>query len=127
MFKIRWIHCLMALCALLATTATLLAQPRKISGAELSARLVSQTRPVYPPEAKAKGIEGTVRLNVTVNTKGEVTNVEVLSGPELLREATVEAVRQWRYQPYEYEVIGTVHANFVLSHKDKPAKPKSDV
>jgi TonB family protein len=127
MFKVRWTHYLTALCALLATTGTLLAQPRKTSGAELSARLVSQVRPVYPPEAKAKGIQGLVRLDVTVSTKGEVTNVEVLSGPELLREASVEAVRQWRYQPSEYEVIGTVHVNFVLADKDKPAKPKSNV
>jgi TonB family protein len=127
MFKVRWTHYLTALCALLATTGTLLAQPRRKGGNELSTRLVSQVRPVYPPEAKAKGIQGSVNLDITVNTKGEVTNVEVLSGPELLREASVEAVRQWRYQPFEYEVIGTVHINFVLSHKDEPAKPKSNV
>jgi TonB family protein len=124
MFKVRWSLCLMVLCAFLATIATLLAQPRKTSGAELSARVVSQPRPVYPPEAKAKGIEGSVYLDVTVNTKGEVTNVEVLSGPELLTEAAVQAVRQWRYQPFEYEVVGTVHVNFVLARKDKPAAPK---
>ena len=103
----------------------MLAQPRKVSGAELSARVVSQPRPVYPPEAKAKGIEGSVYLDITVNTQGEVTEVKVVSGQELLAEAAVQAVRQWRYQPYEHEVVGTVHVNFVLA-KNKPAAPKKE-
>jgi TonB family protein len=56
--------------------------------------------PVYPPEAKAAGIEGTVAVFVQVNRSGEVDWVRVIGGPEPLRQAAADAVQYWRYRPY---------------------------
>lgn len=86
-------------------------------------QLVHMVNPAYPPEAKKKGIEGLVRIDLTVNTKGEVTKATVVSGPEELREAAVTAVRQWRYKPLDADFIVTVDVNYKLGKK--PDTPKS--
>jgi TonB family protein len=53
--------------------------------------------PTYPVEAAREGIQGTVKLDVTVNTDGTVRSIRVLSGPGVLSSAAVLAVRDWRY------------------------------
>jgi hypothetical protein len=50
-----------------------LGTPMKISIKEADDNLQVKTlKPDYPPEAKAKGIEGTVRLRVVINERGNV-------------------------------------------------------
>ncbi|HEX4003585.1 MAG TPA: TonB family protein [Candidatus Acidoferrales bacterium] len=61
--------------------------------------LIYHVSPVYPEIAKDQGIDGTVRLEVTIGTNGLVRSVIALSGPGLLIEAARGAVRQWRYTP----------------------------
>ena len=56
------------------------------------------------------------------NTKGEVTKATVVSGPEELREATVIAVRQWRYKPLDTDFIVTVDVNYKLPAKKEAPK-----
>jgi TonB family protein len=60
-------------------------------------QLISSYSPAYPIEAAREGIEGTVKLEVTVGTDGTVRSVHVLSGPAMLSSAAVSAVRDWRY------------------------------
>jgi protein TonB len=55
--------------------------------------------PVYPREARAKGLEGQVTLKVAVSEAGKVGEVTVLSGEEPFVSAAVDAVRRWRYAP----------------------------
>ncbi|MGH9449338.1 MAG: M56 family metallopeptidase, partial [Terriglobia bacterium] len=40
--------------------------------------------PHYPPQAKKAGIQGTVRLEVLISKKGDVTEVRLISGPSAL-------------------------------------------
>lgn len=62
--------------------------------------LVKRVDPVYPPEAVNKEIEGTVIMEVVVDTKGNVTGVRVTGGAhKILNDAAVQAVKQWKYQP----------------------------
>ena len=77
-------------------------QPELVSvSPEVAARQVSRrTSVVYPPEAKAAGIEGTVVLKARINKLGVVASLQVVSGPEVLRQAAVDAVRSWVYRPY---------------------------
>ena len=51
----------------------------------------------YPPEAKAKGIQGTVVLEVDIDENGNVSDARVLSGPQELRKAALTSVLQWHY------------------------------
>jgi TonB family protein len=62
-------------------------------------RKIFDVKPVYPSEAKEKGIEGTVVLEATMDAAGTVTDVRALKGDELLVPAAIDAVRQWRFEP----------------------------
>lgn len=55
--------------------------------------------PVYPPEAKAAGIEGVVIAEIVVNEQGSVTEAKVVRSIPLLDEAALAAVRTWQYEP----------------------------
>ncbi len=61
--------------------------------------LIHVAQPVYPEQAKAAGISGTVSLHALISEDGSVQQVEFVSGPDTLRQAAVDAVKQWRYQP----------------------------
>jgi protein TonB len=85
-------------------------------------KLVRMVRPQYPPEAKQAGIQGTVLLHVKVATDGTVKEIVVKEGEPKLVEATVEAVRQWEYEPVHVdgkaiEASTDVTVNFKLSEK----------
>jgi len=66
----------------------------------------SKPEPVYKKEieytasARAEGIEGKLKLRLTIGADGQVVNVEVLSAvaPEL-DAAAVAAVKLWRFKP----------------------------
>jgi protein TonB len=66
----------------------------------MAANLIKETPPEYPANAKAARIQGTVVLQATISKNGSVQNLKVLSGPQILRNAALEAVRSWRYKPY---------------------------
>jgi TonB family protein len=55
--------------------------------------------PEYPERAIHQKVEGDVVVEMTLNNGGEVADAHVLSGPEALRKATLEAVLQWHYAP----------------------------
>jgi TonB family protein len=65
----------------------------------LAGRLRKRVDPAYPPEAMQQRMEGTVRLHAVIGDDGKVLSLEPVSGPPLLVEASVIAVRQWRYDP----------------------------
>jgi protein TonB len=97
------------------------AQPKRISisGGVMAGMLVQKTQPVYPPIAKAARVSGTVVLQATISRSGSVENLQVISGPAMLQQAAMDAVRQWRYKPYllngePIEVITTVNVIFTL-------------
>ena len=51
----------------------------------------------YPPAALARGIEGTVSVEVKLDASGNVSDARVLSGPDELRKAALESVLQWHF------------------------------
>jgi len=81
--------------------------------------LIRRANPKYPPAALAAHIQGTVVLCATIDKEGKVRNVRALSGPEELVPSAIEAVEQWRYQPYRknkepVEVDSEIHVDFKL-------------
>ncbi len=56
--------------------------------------------PVYPPQARKARIQGIVTLRAYISEKGVLLHPEVIAGPEELRQAAVDTVKTWRYQPY---------------------------
>jgi len=66
---------------------------------EDSSPLLHSVAPRYPEAARAKHIEGDVVLELQIDAEGHVTDARVLSGPQELRRAALEAVLQWHYSP----------------------------
>jgi TonB family protein len=65
----------------------------------LAGRLLKRVNPSFPQDAMQQRIAGTVQLHAVIAEDGRVLSVEPVSGPPLLVEAAVTAVRQWRYGP----------------------------
>jgi TonB family protein len=82
---------LMTIAALLAIAAWVPVQ------AQQTLKLTHTVAPKYPKEAKDKKIEGDVVLHIEINNEGEVHDPWVISGPKELRDAAMEAVKQWKY------------------------------
>jgi bla regulator protein blaR1 len=81
------------------------------------AKLLTSVEPVYPPEAKAKGIQGTVWLKGMIGTDGRAHDLKLVSGPRALVGAAEAAVRQWTFQPATFDgkpraVPWDFHLNF---------------
>ncbi len=62
--------------------------------------IVKKVAPIYPREARAAHIWGTVVLQAVIGTDGHVYDLKVISGPEVLRQAAIDAVKQREYRPY---------------------------
>jgi TonB family protein len=61
-------------------------------------RVVQLVPPDYPEAALDQEITGTVAIELTVNTAGEVSGWNVTDGPTVLHDATIAAVRQWKFE-----------------------------
>jgi protein TonB len=91
--------------------------PTRVSAGVIAGNILVKTNPVYPPIAKAAHVSGTVVLHALISKSGTIDNLTVVSGPEMLRAAALDAVRTWRYKPYllngePTEVDTTVTVNF---------------
>jgi protein TonB len=64
---------------------------------------VRYVSPEYPMEARQRGLSGNVELTFTVRADGTVSDVRVEDStpPLVFDDAAIEAVRKWRYRPYE--------------------------
>lgn len=81
--------------------------------------LLHRVDPTYPDEAVKEKMEGLVVVGATIGPDGAVKQVHPLSGPELLAQAAVNAVKWWRFTPYEVdghpaEVQTTIEVDFRL-------------
>jgi TonB family protein len=85
---------------------------------------VTRVRPVYPMEAKKAGIQGNVKLRVTINKDGSVMDIQVLSGNPQLVKAAFEAVQQWRYPPSKVVRVTIVIVDFTLKEGVGPGPGK---
>jgi TonB family protein len=65
----------------------------------LPAKLLKAANPVYPPDAMRSFITGDVKAEATVQPNGRLAEIKVLSGPKPLRDAAVEALKQYQYEP----------------------------
>ena len=73
--------------------------PVVIGGQVKEPRLVYRAMPVYPLNAKEAGIAGDVVIKTTIDQKGTVADMHVVSGPLMLRQAALDALRRWKFEP----------------------------
>jgi len=77
------------------------AEPVRLDFRKEEARPVTRVEPVYPDLAVQGRVQGVVILEVLVDDQGVPSNVNVLRSVPLLESAAIEAVRQWRWNPYK--------------------------
>ena len=75
------------------------AAPLPIGGDVRQAKLIFSVPPVYPALAKSQHVSGNVLIDALIDANGHVTTMKVVSGPSLLHQAAMDALRQWKYQP----------------------------
>jgi TonB family protein len=85
--------------------------PAPVSGAQtpevflsgrdhIIAKCISCPDPIFPPEARRKGIQGTVLLSVLITPGGQADEITVIKvAGHGFDENAIEAVRQWRFKP----------------------------
>ena len=93
-----------------------------VSGGVLQGSAIKRVQPTYPDVAKAARAEGAVQVQVTISETGQVTDASAVSGHPLLRDAAVEAARQWEFKPTELagkavKVQGVLTFNFTLANR----------
>ena len=98
--------------------------PVRVGGDISAPNLIYQPKPVFPPVARARGVQGTVHLLAVIATDGTVASVRLdPSQPVIsaaLAQAAIESVKQWRYRPaalngMPIEFTTTITVNFSMS------------
>jgi protein TonB len=67
-------------------------------------QLLSEVRIPYPDEARKKGVQGAVTMDLLIDANGKVRQVELVGGPGAgLNEAAFQAIQQFRFKPAEVD------------------------
>lgn len=85
---------------------------------------IKEVEPAYPAEAHAQSLVGDVELLATLDPRGNVTNVEALTGPQILRQPAIDAVKQWKFRPVLRDgqpVIALTNPSVYFHDPDNPA------
>lgn len=103
--------------AVSVVTAKPQAGPLRISSGLSEGMLLAPIRPVYPPIARAAGVQGSVVVEAVISKTGTIESLHVVSGSMMLQNAALEAIREARYRPYRLngeavEVQTTITVNF---------------
>ena len=86
-----------------------------VSGNAKTPKRIKDVRPKYPPMAITLGASGTVIVRATIDRQGRVVDARVVESVHLLDQTTIDAVKQWRFEPStvpEAGVVITVKAVF---------------
>ena len=102
-----------------AAPTTVQQEPVHVSSDVIKARCISCPSPAYPRDARQAHVQGEVLMHAILSKDGSVKDLQMISGPELLRDATTDAVRTWKYKPYlqggePVEVDTTVTVTFTM-------------
>ena len=81
--------------------------------------LLQKVLPVYPAQARREGVQGQVVLKAVIAKDGTIASLSPLQGPQQLTAAAIDAVRHWRFRPYQLngkpvEVETNIRLNFQL-------------
>ena len=84
-----------------------------------NSRAISLPEPVYPPLAKAAGIEGVVTVDILIDETGRVMTARATSGNTLLRQEAERAAARARFTPtllsqQPVKAKGIITFNFIL-------------
>ena len=85
-------------------------------------KMIKQVHPTYPPEAVRRHIEGTVIVSIEVDKNGKVEKAKAVSGPPELLQTSMEAARQYQFEPPEHAPV-TTQVEMTYSLGPQPCPP----
>lgn len=102
-----------------------------IASVTIDATPVDQPAPLYPEMARAAAIPGEVTVNIAVDEDGTVVSAKATSGHPLLRDAAVQAARQWTFEPPKRDgkpasARGTIVFAFSVEYADSDSDDAED-
>jgi len=94
----------------------------ELSPSAAQTNVIHRVEPVYPEEALSGRVQGTVVLQVHIAEDGTIQDVQPVSGTPILTQASIEAVKQWRFRARKIngvpvEMQTTITLNFRLPRK----------
>jgi periplasmic protein TonB len=95
-------------------------EPLRVSSGVSQGMLLAPIVPVYPAIAVTAHVQGEVVMEAIISKEGGISSVRAISGPPMLREAALDAVKLARYRPYSVngqltEVAASIKVVFQLS------------
>ena len=82
-----------------------------ISGEE-TRKALSKPTPHYPEIAKRLNLIGTVKVEIAIEPDGKVKVMNVVGGHPILVDATLVALKEWKYEPAKTETNLTLTFDF---------------
>jgi len=82
------------------------------ASAQEGRKLIEQPAPAYPEIARRARLSGTVKVEVLIAPDGKVKDVKVIGGHPLFVDATIEALKKWKYAPSSAEATAALEFNF---------------
>ena len=73
--------------------------PMRVGGRIRPPKVIVQTYPEYPTLARQARIQGQVQIDAILDEQGNVADMRVVSGPPLLHQAALDALKKWKYEP----------------------------
>lgn len=83
--------------------------------------ILHQVNPTYPPAASLHGVEGTVTVELDLDSRGMVADARVLTGPQQLRAAALKAALEWQFAPTGKDVRTRIDLDFRLKTERSPS------
>jgi TonB family protein len=96
-----------------ALGASSLALAQKGSTDESKRKVKTRVVPEYPELARRMNVAGKVKIEVVISPEGRVSKTKVIGGHPLLVNASVEALKEWRFTPAPEETTQVVEFEFV--------------
>jgi len=62
-------------------------------------RVIQRAEPLFPPEAKAKRMSGTVAVEAIVDKQGNLANARVVTGPKIFWDSALSAIKSCKFEP----------------------------
>jgi len=75
-------------------------------------KIIKRVPVQYPQALKEKGIQGDVRLKVTIKPTGDVKLTELIGGNPILADSAQKSVAQWKFAPSGAEAVVEVTVHF---------------
>jgi TonB family protein len=98
--RLLFVSLLLAMSSASLAQSVLATPPMLVDPDTAAPNLLTHPGPLLPAEALTAQVFGDVRLQIVVTPNGHVTGITVLGGPFKLRDAAIDSVRKWVYQPF---------------------------